>query len=157
VLRIAAGLPRQGQARKQAPLARLFAPTRVGNGAAGDRVELGRALQARLRHCPVDVSEHSSDARTRPAALEWALGASARRAGATYLFRNGLNAKQVQMWLGHHSPAFTLATYVHLLPDDLPDPKFLDEIADPAAEAPVARVNLPDAAFAVGSGLASDI
>jgi hypothetical protein len=24
--------------------------------------------------------------------------------------------------LGHHSPAFTLATYVHLLPDDLPDP-----------------------------------
>jgi hypothetical protein len=37
------------------------------------------------------------------------------------LFRRGLNAKQVQMWLGHHSPAFTLATYVHLLPDDLPD------------------------------------
>jgi hypothetical protein len=37
-------------------------------------------------------------------------------------FRWGLNAKQVQVWLGHHSPAFTLATYVHLLPDDLPDP-----------------------------------
>jgi hypothetical protein len=32
------------------------------------------------------------------------------------------------MWLGHHSPAFTLATYVHLLPDDLPDPAFLDAI-----------------------------
>jgi hypothetical protein len=26
----------------------------------------------------------------------------------------------VQLWLGHHSPAFTLATYVHLLADDLP-------------------------------------
>jgi len=26
------------------------------------------------------------------------------------------------MWLGHHSPAFTLATYVHLLPDDSADP-----------------------------------
>ena len=25
------------------------------------------------------------------------------------------------MFLGHHSPAFTLAAYVHLLPDDLPD------------------------------------
>jgi hypothetical protein len=37
------------------------------------------------------------------------------------LFRRGLNAKQVQVWLGHHSPAFTLATYVHLLSDDLPD------------------------------------
>jgi hypothetical protein len=23
------------------------------------------------------------------------------------------------MWLGHHSPAFTLATYVHLMTDDL--------------------------------------
>jgi hypothetical protein len=32
------------------------------------------------------------------------------------------------MWLGHHSPAFTLATYVHLLPDDLPDPEFLDAL-----------------------------
>jgi hypothetical protein len=44
------------------------------------------------------------------------------------LFRHGLNAKQAQMWLGHHSPAFTLATYVHLLPDDLPDPGFLDNL-----------------------------
>jgi hypothetical protein len=32
------------------------------------------------------------------------------------------------MWLGHHSPAFTLEAYVHLLPDDLPDPTFLDEV-----------------------------
>ena len=32
------------------------------------------------------------------------------------------------MWLGHHSPAFTLATYVHLLTDDLPDPSFLDAL-----------------------------
>jgi hypothetical protein len=26
----------------------------------------------------------------------------------------------VQLWLGHSSPGFTIATYVHLLPDDLP-------------------------------------
>ena len=32
------------------------------------------------------------------------------------------------MWLGHHSPAFTLATYVHLVADDLPDPDFLDAL-----------------------------
>jgi hypothetical protein len=38
------------------------------------------------------------------------------------LFRSGWNAVQVQMMLGHHSPAFTLATYVHLLPSDLPEP-----------------------------------
>jgi hypothetical protein len=41
-------------------------------------------------------------------------------------FRSGWNAKQVQLLLGHHSPAFTLAVYVHLLPDDLPEPDFLD-------------------------------
>ena len=40
------------------------------------------------------------------------------------LFRSGWNAKQVQMVLGHHSPAFTLGTYVHLIPDDLLEPVF---------------------------------
>ena len=44
------------------------------------------------------------------------------------LFRHGWNAKQVQTRLGHHSPAFTLSVYVHLLPDDLPEPSFLDEL-----------------------------
>jgi integrase len=53
-----------------------------------------------------------------------------RHTCATMLFRHGINAKQVQMWLGHHSPAFTLATYVHLLPDDLPDPGFLDSLTE---------------------------
>ena len=47
-----------------------------------------------------------------------------RHTCATTLFRHGWNAKQVQMFLGHHSPAFTLATYVHLLPNDLPEPDF---------------------------------
>ena len=42
--------------------------------------------------------------------------------------RDGANAKQVQHWLGHHSPAFTLAVYVHLLPEDAPDAEFLEEI-----------------------------
>jgi integrase len=62
----------------------------------------------------------------RPAAqranVPW-LGLHAfRHTCATSLFREGWNAKQVQVWLGHHSPAFTLATYVHLLPEDLPEP-----------------------------------
>jgi hypothetical protein len=58
--------------------------------------------------------------------LEWELthGRSPDEARA----RSGLNAKQVQVWLGHHSPAFTLATYVHFLDDDLPDADFLDGV-----------------------------
>ena len=38
------------------------------------------------------------------------------------LFAEGRNAVQVQRWLGHHSPAFTLNTYVHLLDGDLGEP-----------------------------------
>lgn len=64
----------------------------------------------------------------RAAGVPWAGFHTLRHTCATMLFRAGLNAKQVQVWLGHHSPAFTLATYVHLLPDDLPDPGFLDEL-----------------------------
>ena len=64
----------------------------------------------------------------RRAGVPWAHFHTLRHTCATMLFRHGLNAKQVQMWLGHHSPAFTLETYVHLLPEDLPEPAFLDGI-----------------------------
>lgn len=53
------------------------------------------------------------------AGVEWAGFHTLRHMCGTILFRRGLNAKQVQLWLGHHSPAFTLATYVHLLPEDV--------------------------------------
>jgi integrase len=56
----------------------------------------------------------------RRAGVPWAGFHTLRHTCATMLFRSGLNAKHV--WLGHHSPAFTLAVYVHLLPDDLPEP-----------------------------------
>jgi integrase len=44
-----------------------------------------------------------------------------RHTAASMLFERGANAVQVQRWLGHHSPAFTLDTYVQLN-DDLGDP-----------------------------------
>ena len=34
------------------------------------------------------------------------------------LFARGLNPKQVQRWLGHHSPSFTLDANVRLLDGD---------------------------------------
>jgi integrase len=62
----------------------------------------------------------------KPAAEEagvgWAGLHAFRHTCATRLFAGGRNAVQVQRWLGHHSPAFTLATYVHLLDDDLGGP-----------------------------------
>ena len=60
--------------------------------------------------------------------VPWAGFHTLRHTCATMLFRAGATPKQVQIVLGHHSPAFTLATYVHLLPDDLPDPSLLDAV-----------------------------
>jgi len=37
---------------------------------------------------------------------------------------------QVQRWLGHHSPSFTLDTYVHLLDADLGEPLLPTESAN---------------------------
>jgi integrase len=59
---------------------------------------------------------------------EWVGLHTLRHSYASVLFSRGCSAVQVQRLLGHHSPAFTLSTYVHLLPDDLPDPTYLDEI-----------------------------
>ncbi|MGI8592952.1 MAG: tyrosine-type recombinase/integrase, partial [Solirubrobacteraceae bacterium] len=62
----------------------------------------------------------------KPAAEEagapWAGFHTLRHGCASMLFERGANAKQVQRWLGHHSPSFTLATYVHLLSDELDAP-----------------------------------
>jgi integrase len=62
----------------------------------------------------------------KPAAEEagvpWAGFHTLRHTCATMLFAEGRNAVQVQRWLGHHSPAFTLATYVHLLDEDVGEP-----------------------------------
>lgn len=62
----------------------------------------------------------------RPAVRAWPGWHTLRHTCATQLFARGANVKQVQIWLGHHSPAFTLERYVHLLPDDLPDAEMLD-------------------------------
>jgi site-specific recombinase XerD len=37
---------------------------------------------------------------------------------ASLLLRGGVDIKRVQEWLGHHSAAFTLDIYGHLMPDD---------------------------------------
>ena len=38
-----------------------------------------------------------------------------RHTAASLMFASGRNARQVQAILGHHSAAFTLSVYVHLL------------------------------------------
>ncbi len=151
------------QVRRRLYRGRLDAPkSRYGRRAVPLSEGLSQALW-RLRGSPADdlpIFTSSSGGYLDPSNVATrVLKPAAKRAGvpwmgfhtlrhtcATMLFRHGLNAKQVQMWLGHHSPAFTLATYVHLLPDDLPDPAFLDGLTT-TAERPSEESSIGDGAF----------
>jgi integrase len=49
-----------------------------------------------------------------------------RHTCASLLFDAGRNIKQVQEWLGHADPGFTLRTYVHLMDEGVGDAAFMD-------------------------------
>lgn len=62
-----------------------------------------------------------------------------RHTCASLLFDEGRNIKQVQEWLGHADPGFTLRTYVHLMDDGVGDADFFDEAVTPGGGKGVAR------------------
>lgn len=82
----------------------------------------------------------------RPAAealgLGWVTFHSFRHTCASLLFAEGRNVKQVQKWLGHADPSFTLRRYVHLMDEGIGDAEFLDAAtsADPRRVAAVTRI-----------------
>jgi integrase len=137
--------PKSRYGRRDVPLTRATARALAHRWETLGRPDEDAPLFASRAGTPLDASNLMASM-FKPAAkragVPWAGFHTLRHTCATMLFRAGLNAKQVQVWLGHHSPAFTLATYVHLLPDDLPDPDFLDVLAEregggtDAAEAP---------------------
>jgi integrase len=53
-----------------------------------------------------------------------------RHTCASLLFDAGRNVKQVQEWLGHADPGFTLRTYVHLMDAGVGDAEFMDAVTD---------------------------
>ncbi len=50
-----------------------------------------------------------------------------RHTCASVLSARGKDAKQVQTWLGHGDPGFTLRTYVHLLDEGVGSAYFWDD------------------------------
>src|SRR5205823_3766641 len=109
------------------------------------QVPIDHALVAELRNGRMDSERPEDDALVFPAmngeplrqenlrrrvfeptaqeaGVPWVGFHTFRHTCATRLFAQGRNAVQVQRWLGHHSPAFTLSVYVHLLDDDLGGP-----------------------------------
>jgi integrase len=60
--------------------------------------------------------------------VPWVSFHTFRHTCASLLFAEGKNVKQVQEWLGHADPGFTLRTYVHLLDEGLGGADFFDEV-----------------------------
>jgi integrase len=61
-----------------------------------------------------------------------------RHTCASLLFDADRNIKQVQEWLGHADPSFTLRTYVHLMDEGVRDAAFMDVAIRPLALVAVA-------------------
>jgi integrase len=70
----------------------------------------------------------------RRAGVPWVTLHTFRHTCASLLFApteqggGGKNAKQVQEWLGHHSPAYTLKEYVHLIDAGVGEASFFDDV-----------------------------
>lgn len=76
-----------------------------------------------------------------------------RHSCATALFRRSWNAVQVQKFLGHSDPGFTLRTYVHLLDEDVPQPDFAAPGGNAGATQPAETGRNDVAPIAAVSGL----
>ena len=69
----------------------------------------------------------------RAVGLDWVTPHTFRHTCASLLFAprehggGGKNVKQVQEWLGHHSAAYTLKEYVHLIDTGVGEAAFLDD------------------------------
>ncbi|MEX2646089.1 MAG: tyrosine-type recombinase/integrase [Gaiellaceae bacterium] len=113
---------------------RLRADTRAGDdelvftNLSGGRVDASNLMRDVLKPAAVEagLGEWVRQGR-KLRADSWVGFHTFRHTCATILFRRGWNAVQVQRWLGHHKPSFTLDTYVHLLDDDVPEPAFFNE------------------------------
>lgn len=83
---------------------RVLAPTAIG---AGFKVEVEVDGEKRTRST---ISFHTF-----------------RHTCASLLFEAGRNVKQVQAWLGHSDPGFTLSTYIHLMDAGVGSAAFFDQ------------------------------
>jgi integrase len=93
----------------------------------------GRVVQPNL------MSRVLKPAAVRAGVGDWVGFHTFRHTCATVLFRSGWNAVQVQKFLGHADPGFTLRRYVHLLDEDLPVPGVLARMRHGGDNAVVTR------------------
>jgi integrase len=122
----AVGLPK-GRKKRSVPLSREVAQAlwtlRKETHAKGDELAFTSARGQRVD--PSNLMSRTLKPAGRTAGIgDWVGFHTFRHTCATMLFRQGWNAVQVQKFLGHSDPGFTLRTCVHLLPEDIPVPEF---------------------------------
>jgi integrase len=128
------GLPK-GRKRRRVPLshelARSFWPSRdpdelLFTSEKGHRLDHSNLMRRVLKPAAIEagLGEWVANPNGKGAlcAQTWVGFHTFRHTRATTLFRSGWNAVQVQRFLGHSDPGFTLGRYVHLLDEDLPTP-----------------------------------
>jgi integrase len=109
-------------ARRDLPISmELAGRLRADLGSRGPR-ELAFTSSAATVLDPDNLAERVLAPACSEAGVAWAGFHTFRHTVASRLFAQGRNVVQVQRWLGHHSPSFTLDTYVHLLEGDLGEP-----------------------------------
>jgi integrase len=128
------GKPKGNKTRKVRLSARMTLVLRALRGAWPDDALVFTAEQGGRLIPSNMMSRTLKPAAVRAGLGEWIIEGGRKRAEswvgfhtfrhtcATQLFLRGWNAKQVSVFLGHSDAGFTLRTYVHLLPDDLPEP-----------------------------------
>jgi integrase len=109
-------------ARRDLPISvELAERLRLHLGSRGPR-ELAFQSEVGTVLDPDNLAERVLAPACSEAGVEWAGFHTFRHTVASRLFAEGRNVVQVQKWLGHHAPSFTLDSYVHLLEGDLDEP-----------------------------------
>ena len=104
----------QGTVRPGTSASRLLAggPAAVAIAPAGFRSELAYDIER------IGVITEGQDLAPSETALSVGFH-TLRHTCASLLIERGLSVLRLQRWMGHHSPAFTLETYGHLIDGDL--------------------------------------
>ena len=119
------GPPKSRYGRRKVPLGDTLVERLRAHRSASEWARDDDLVFAATNGRPLDYSNTRRDVLGPTAAeagVPWIGMHTFRHTCATRLFADGRNAVQVQRWLGHHSPAFTLSVYVHLLDDDMGGP-----------------------------------
>lgn len=118
IVKSATVAPKSRHGARVIPLTRELAATLRASASRGHRRRVGlpgvaAAVRAIRAACAAACSSPPPNAR------DWPVSGSTRCVKPAHRCSSSLSPLRLQRWLGHHSPAFTLETYGHLIDDDL--------------------------------------